>query len=802
MSYEEGYENLRKLKSLYESTESHRNEATTRLHLIDQLFFNCLGWERSETNAEEHDNGEYVDYMFYITNRVLVVEAKKEGISFEVPAGNRTRIRKISTICRGNAGLQSAIQQALRYAQQCGVLFAAVANGHQIIAFLATRTDGVSPMEGQALVFESFDVMEADFLILWNALSRSAVSKRNLKYQLLQTPYKEPPTKLAQKIPDYPGVISRNIYQAEMKNLAEMVFEDIPKDSRFEAEFLDECYCEIGALSQSSLLGKAVLNTRYAAVFDTSTPGPAITPANTKNGISEELKNPSASNRPILILGEVGVGKTTFLRRLVLEQKSESEDLVSLFVNLGYEANLTDNLRSYLLREICSQIKRKYQINIYSNKFVRHLYRDELRELEDGIHGDLKQINPEKYLEKEIELLESLQRISDSHLKRAIEELARSHRKRLLLFLDNADQRDLHTQQLVFLAAQEFSQWPVTVFVSLRPSTYYESLRNGALSGYHPKAFTISPARTDEVIKKRLNLARKILAGDSSVALTSPNIERMVPELSLIVRSFQNSFTKRGEIAEFVDNVAAGNLRQALDFVRDSFGSAHVNTKKMVEIYRKSGRYTVPLHELIRSVMFGDTMYFSPKTSPICNLFDVTSCNEREHFLLPLLMQLLLDKANVGQSDGFVEAPKVVAQLQSFGFIPEQIDDAILRATNHRLVTTSGGRRPSQSNQYQVQLRITTAGAYHILRLTRMFTYIDAVVVDTPIFDESLHARIRDEWTIRGRIKRAEEFVNYLDIAWERSSFGTQPLGWESISSSLKEDINRIKTAIDRPVSR
>ena len=38
-------------------------------------------------------------------------------------------------------------------------------------------------------------------------------------------------------------------------------------------------------------------------------------------------------------------------------------------------------------------------------------------------------------------------------------------------------------------------------------------------------------------------------------------------------------------------------LRLALDFIRVFVGSGNVDTGKILEIYRDSGTYTVPLHE-------------------------------------------------------------------------------------------------------------------------------------------------------------------------------------------------------------
>jgi hypothetical protein len=55
--------------------------------------------------------------------------------------------------------------------------------------------------------------------------------------------------------------------------------------------------------------------------------------------------------------------------------------------------------------------------------------------------------------------------------------------------------------------------------VALRPETFYRSLKIGALSGYHPKAFTISPPRIDRVIEKRLRFALRLTSGEIPIEL-------------------------------------------------------------------------------------------------------------------------------------------------------------------------------------------------------------------------------------------------------------------------------------------
>jgi predicted type IV restriction endonuclease len=165
--YESSRSNLERLRAWYQANAASRNEATTRLHLIDRLFFECLGWSKGDVVLEEPYGGEYADYVFSTFRPVLIVEAKKEGNYFELPAGQHTKIEyPIAALRRDLPNAKAAIDQVAGYCQTRGVPFGVVTNGHQIIAFVATRSDGNSPLEGRALVFESLDLMLSHFLEL------------------------------------------------------------------------------------------------------------------------------------------------------------------------------------------------------------------------------------------------------------------------------------------------------------------------------------------------------------------------------------------------------------------------------------------------------------------------------------------------------------------------------------------------------------------------------------------------------------------------------------------------------------
>lgn len=159
--FESAVENLEKLIewAAQNVTETTRNEATTRLHLIDRLLFECLGWNREDCIAEEQYEGQYTDYSLGSPSRKLVVEAKKEGLHFELPAGFDKLRCRLRTLLELDSNTNAAIRQAVDYCQKRGIPIGAVCNGRQLIAFIGSRQDGVAPLDGHALVFSSLAVM-------------------------------------------------------------------------------------------------------------------------------------------------------------------------------------------------------------------------------------------------------------------------------------------------------------------------------------------------------------------------------------------------------------------------------------------------------------------------------------------------------------------------------------------------------------------------------------------------------------------------------------------------------------------
>lgn len=788
-------QDLQGLASWYGEVIGTRNEATTRLQLIDRLFFECLDWAKEQVKLEESYDGQYADYTFQTFRPALIVEAKREGDYFELPAGVTRIEHALPSLLRDYPNLKKALTQAAGYCQSRGVPFGAVTNGHQIVAFIAVRNDGIPPLDGRALVFDSLDYMLAHFLDLWQALSRPAIEENRLQRRLIGG-HPELPQKLSATIRTYPGLKGRNVLQTDLQILSELVIEDLIRSVDLEPRFLEECYCQSGALSQFALTSKTVLAARYAALFEGPHTGPTAVPATTKEGTSPELLAFSLARRPILLLGDVGVGKTTFIRHLIkVEAPEVFENAITLHLDLGIKAALSEDLRVFILNEIETQLRDLYAIDVYERNFVRGVYSLQLKRFRAGIYGELAVSDPDEYTRIEIRHLGELIQQKELHLRSSLEHVYKGRRKQIVVFLDNADQRDDRTQELAFLIAQDFAEnWPMMVFVALRPETFHRSKKIGALTGYHAKAFTIAPPRIDLVLNKRLRFALKITFGQIPI----PKLETIgvkLENLPVIIEVLLYSFQANERLLESIENVASGNVRLALDLVKAFIGSGHVDTQKILNIVAEYGGYTIPLHEFLRSVIHGDNEYYDPYTSPVANIFDISTIDGKEHFLLPLLLGLLVNSSGPDVKDGFVETTQVYQRLQGMGFTPDQIDYAVARAYKKNLLETSARQIPEPGQLMPVSLRANSAGAYHIARLAGEFSYVDAVIVDTPVLEAAVRGRLGDAKSLEQRLARAEAFAEYLDRQWLKVESEAVGFTWTTASQTLAWQISLIRNS-------
>jgi hypothetical protein len=260
------------------------------------------------------------------------------------------------------------------------------------------------------------------------------------------------------------------------------------------------------------------------------------------------------------------------------------------------------------------------------------------------------------------------------------------------------------------------------------------------------------------------------------------------------MRSFLISFEENEDLPELFDNLSGGNVRRALALLEATVGSPHVKTRAILEASERGEPYYVPLHQMLAAIIYGENRFYYPPASPVCNAFDISTADGREHFLLPMLLAHIERAGNEGGQEGYVPSEGLYRFAQDLGFDPIQIDFQVTRALDKELIelVQKGGREPLAS-----RFRLTTIGAYTLRRLLSSFVYMDAMAVDTPIVDPAAAPGIVDVRRLEERLARADALREYLDQQWDAVSEVTALFDWSTESERLRRETLRIRRRLE-----
>ncbi|WP_406273700.1 hypothetical protein OH799_35335 [Nocardia sp. NBC_00881] len=261
-AFELGRENLNKL--IADTIEFDGNEATTRFRIIDRLLGDVLRWPPESIECEKHIDGDYLDYVLGNPDKQIVVEAKRTSKTFEAPAGLDSGRINLGTLRNYSKSNAASIDQVLRYCQSAGIGVALLSNGNQYVGFLGSRSDGKKPVDGSAYYYACLADVAEKFAEFWDFFSRDGISRKRIFSALMvDKELTPPPAPLSKRIVGYPGYRIGTEMEIDLRILGDLFIHDVMREEGITDEFLRECYCSSGALSQYAAVSKEILKTRY-----------------------------------------------------------------------------------------------------------------------------------------------------------------------------------------------------------------------------------------------------------------------------------------------------------------------------------------------------------------------------------------------------------------------------------------------------------------------------------------------------------------------------------------------------------
>jgi KaiC/GvpD/RAD55 family RecA-like ATPase len=744
---------------------SKQSEADTRVKVIDRMLNRVLNWPEDSIAREPHSDAGFIDYKLSTQRPVLIVEAKRAGDTFILPLDlATTKTLTVGGVVRTVKNVKEHTDQAISYCSADGVPFAIVTNGMQWLIFVGSRTDGEPVGKGKLLVFRSFADIHTRFVEFWNLLSYAAVVDNSLRKALL---------------PERTGNINYRRIVDELHHRNDKVTRNTLGTSL--APIIQQYMGEIAGDDTRDLLRLLFVNSKsLRAMFEEVSHSVSLELSKTISGLQPIVKHcevvdlrASAKGKltkalalknrgeVILLLGRVGSGKTTFVDHFLrVEAKKQFKD--HIVVSLDFrDMILGGDIKQFFFDKVRYVLSRNEKFAQLVGKNIRKIFAAEIRELTLGPLAYIEKTNRKRYEEEIAALLGSIYTDTSRYYARSLNFLADRLGVRCLLVFDNVDQLDFTLQQDIFAFAHAISVNTHAIsLLTMWEETFVRSKRTGTLATYPTGGYHLPPVSVVDIISRRLSfIVDELRAGGLSMQLLpNPNqAEKVAGFLDIVNKSIMHD---RKHARFFLESIAMGNLRKAMEIFSSFLVSGHTDAAKILSI----GRYNIPLHEFIKSIGLGDNRNYQSELSPILNLFTISDESRPSHFTKIRILELLFFRRNRSDATfgvGFFRTEDLKKNLEVIGASESDVMESLKLLSTYALV---------ENDIYDVRVisdayRITPAGRYYIRYLALRFAYLDLVLQDTPICEAPVFDRIKElagHQDMEDRFTRVSLFLDYL----------------------------------------
>jgi len=787
-SLDNSIENLRniltELSSFVES-KGTVGETDTRVKVIDRILKEVLMWPEQLLSREDHVTGErngFTDYQVKLYDRpYIAIEAKREGVVFELPTRTFRQI-KISTLLQGTNNISSAIKQVRGYCDDLGIRFGIATNGYSWVIFRALRDD-MSWRDGSATIFYSLNDIIDNFTEYWNLMSFDSITQGSLERQSSQIflPTKSQ-VRIIDKLFNSDNPLERNRLHGQLDKFISAFFQDIADKS--ELNILDSCYVYSKNTENTYQSLDYLIKDSLPKFLRNEGTVEVITGPKSAGTFQDKMRNAVGSQRGelYLILGGIGCGKTTFIKRYfrLIVDDSLRNATVWLYISLLGPPSESSKLETFIWEDILRQLRENYYDLIKENRrTIKRAFAKEIDLLNETTFKS-EQLKADEYERRLSPYLEEWQRNTGAYVPRLLN-ICEQRNKAIIICIDNVDQLPPIFQSELFLLAQNITRKTGSITIlALREETYYSARVQKTFTAYSNQKFHISAPDFLSLIGKRLNYSREVLSlPDDELKLElKSGIELDKKAIYDFLSIIQTSvFNSNKNITRFIQAICFSNMRLALDMFSMFLISGATDVDKMLNIYNRTGKYFVPFHEFVKSVMLGDRRYYKESQSKIINLFTYGADRNSSHFTSFRVLRLLINRQSVysDEGPGYIDIAILVNIFDEILNNREDLINTCNRLLKWNLIEVN--TRSTESIIGSSHLRITSAGKYYVNYLVNSFCYLDLVLQDTPIDDayivEELTRLVKQVDNLSGRdedklertevrFSRVEVYLDYL----------------------------------------
>ena len=741
------FDNL--ITQLEQYLNNHYSEADTRVKFIDPFLTLVLGWDeylhiRREENYKDNEERRCIDYVLSLQQPVLVVEAKKNLKKFEIPTKSNRINYSLSGVIKFWKNAWDAICQVQEYCIHEGARYALVTNGHQYIAFKAI-SERTSWLKSNALVLGSSDILRKNITLFYECLSRGTIEQDKLSEFAFPTEiptFRQKPRALIR--------VTNSGYRNELYPVLDAAFREILLDvPKTRPDFLRECYCSSeDAMHYSGHLNSVLVDP--LPIF--RSPVEEIRPGRHKDAFDQTMRRSDIKSVGVplfVLMGGIGVGKTSFLHWYFENcmPKKIKENSVVVFCDYRMIECTKEELHARTLKLVIDSIVS--QSDKYTTKFNQlcEIFRTKI---ERELKGALKPfVNTPKERDRLIsELLQKYQDYGPDHLHTIVDYLKKNIGKRVILVLDNMDQKSPPLQDKLYQVGHEFVySCGLVVVVSIREATWWRMTRSPSFNAFASREFHVKAQPIDLILEKRLAFLRKRLSS-SKVSFPAPGGKTLdVADFDRFTQLIRRSLLSEDadpNVLECITAISNGNIREQLDMFYSFLVSGQTKIDEYFWDYARHEKTRIPFHEVLHSILYEDHKFFDESAGRrFMNVFEPSAQTKASHLTALRILNYLhsgLGQTGESRPTDFVTTDEIFEEFAPYGWSHEEVSFHMNRLAHFGLLMPeSGDVKDVVSEQ---PLALTKCGIYYLNTLYTEFTYFSAMACDTSIMDQNLVGEI------------------------------------------------------------
>jgi len=675
----------------------------------------------------------------------MVVEAKRIGRTFGLPQNltsqRTTTFKKLRKLASDD--LKEALDQCLRYSQHTGAIYACATNGADWIFFKPSHHFRALP-DARVVIFNGIDQIIKRIDEFLDLISAKGLQEGKAEQKLLEREIQVPT--FSKRLQDaFPYHDDPSLEEEEYSNILDQLLRHYLVDLTDKLDF-EECYLPVKGNRTTAQNIDELITGRIKGLRDQ--PQQTSEEFN-KTILSKPLVPDVPSGRTVVLHGEVGVGKTSFLRHCELQLRSSGKLDIAVWARVDLlpfqDRQFSPEERDRMLSLICGTIQDEvsrstnemsgnYDPDVWDH--LRDIYNFEVRKFQKARYPTAND-NDYVFIEEARKYVWNLsQQDPQEHLVRVIRWLTVNCRLPVIVALDNSDQLGLEFQEFLYKLSEKLKSATsaVIILVMRTEALASHAIREHSIASVREQ-FLLNKAPLAQVLEKRF--ARILSRVPAAYPGTTNKVAR--DRITVLIETLGYEAKLGSDAYRIIDVAGNGSLRDNLRAISAIFRSSPAAMDHLVMEQYKSDQARLSCAHTLRALM-KDDLSNPDSTKLIPNVFNVDGQLTMPYSLGVRLLQQLRSKNTHIQST----VSSIMNDLSLAG-----IDRTIIERTLRRLRADRflGVAHMQPELREQDALEVTRLGEVLLDILLHDMSYISRTAFGTYIYDKSVYLDMRSAWT-------------------------------------------------------